>query len=70
MFNKEDKEQLSKVLLTEIQWGIQRKLIKNVIFNFNFGVGHANDFTTKQQSFYVASGLKFSFIVSKHKIAL
>jgi hypothetical protein len=64
LFDKEDK--LSKVILKEIQWGVQRKLFKNFIFNFHLGIGHANDITTKQNSFYVASGLKFSYILSKH----
>jgi hypothetical protein len=65
LFDKEDK--LSKVILNEIQWGVQRKLFKNFLFNFNIGVGHANDFTTKENSFYVASGIKLSYILSKHK---
>ena len=66
LFDKEDK--LSKVILKEIQWGVQRKLFKNFIFNFNLGIGHANDILTKQNSFYVASGLKLSYILSKHKL--
>ena len=65
LFDKDDK--LSKIILNEIQWGVQRKLFKDFLFNFNIGIGHANDFTTKENSFYVATGIRLSYILSKHK---
>lgn len=50
-------------LLTEVQWGLQRSLGGNWLFNFYAGVGFARDFETKLGKIYPALGLEFSYIL-------
>lgn len=54
---------LSRTLLSEFHWGIQRPLGQNFLFNLHLGLGYAHDFDFNMGSVYLAVGPKFSYIL-------
>ncbi|MEK6452375.1 MULTISPECIES: hypothetical protein [unclassified Myroides] len=54
----------NKLILNEIHWGMNRKISKNVLFNFHLGFGDAYDFDTKSNRITPTIGvtLKYSIL--------
>ncbi len=48
-------------LLSEINWGLQRDLGHNWIFNFSIGIGYLSDFDTNNQNIIPTIGLLFGY---------
>lgn len=59
----DEKEIANNVLLTEVQWGLQRHLGGKWLFNFNLGIGYANDFNSKLGIVYPSIGVEFSYVL-------
>ena len=60
-FGDDSDLELSKTLLTELHWGIQRPLGKRFIFDLHIGLGYLSDFDFDDGSLSPTFGLRFGY---------
>lgn len=51
----------NRVLLTEVNWGIERHFTKNLIFDLHLGIGHIKDFDAKESQILPTIGFGLSY---------
>lgn len=52
---------LNRVLITEVNWGIERHFSKNLIFDLHVGLGHAKDFDNKESMLIPTIGFSLKY---------
>lgn len=52
---------MNSVLLTEINWGIERHFAKDLIFDLHLGIGHVKDFDSKESTIIPTIGFSLKY---------
>ncbi|GEM_PF-3325995 len=60
-FGDSDHLDLNKILLTEINWGIERHFTKNFIFEAHAGLGHLKDFDVEKSLILPTLGFSLKY---------
>jgi len=60
-FGKEDYIDLNSVLITEVNWGIERHFSENFIFEAHVGIGHLKDYDVKKSLVLPTLGVSLKY---------